>query len=162
MDQEAIQVAINDNIEANSPNNNENFDIKNVSSKSYQEYTNIENDYSMADATDMQLIRNIEQYVMQNMSRGQLNLEEMAASMGMGRVPFFHKITNITHKTPAEFIRNLRIKHACELLIRTNINMNEIAQNIGFTTAENFIHIFKEKFGITPLEYRIESRENNK
>ncbi|MBP7358306.1 MAG: helix-turn-helix domain-containing protein [Prevotella sp.] len=162
LDQEAIQVAINDNIEANSPNNNENFDIKNVSSKSYQEYTNIENDYSMADATDMQLIRNIEQYVMQNMSRGQLNLEEMAASMGMGRVPFFHKITNITHKTPAEFIRNLRIKHACELLIRTNINMNEIAQNIGFTTAENFIHIFKEKFGITPLEYRIESRENNK
>ena len=114
--------------------------------------------YSMASATDQQLMRNIEQYVMQNMSRGQLNMEEMAAAMGMGRVPFFHKITNITHKTPAELIRNLRLKHACELLVRTTINMNEIAQNTGFLTSENFIHVFKEKFGITPLEYRMNNR----
>lgn len=161
----ASQVDLENNLDADSLKRKDNKDFdpkKDTNSKLNQENTNIEENYSMSDATDIQLMRNIEQYVMQNMSRGQLNLEEMAASMGMGRVPFFHKITSITHKTPAELIRNLRIKHACELLTRTNINMNEIAQNTGFTTAENFIHIFKEKFGITPLEYRIGSRKKNK
>ena len=116
-------------------------------------------DYSMLDAMDQQLLRNIEQYVMQNMSRGQISLEEMATAMGMGRVPFFHRVRNLTSKTPAELVRDMRLKHACILLKRTNINMSELASNIGFMTAENFINIFKEKFGMTPLEYRLKHRK---
>ena len=116
-------------------------------------------DYSMLDAMDQQLLKNVEQYVMQNMSRGQISLEEMASAMGMGRVPFFHRVRNLTNKTPAELIRDLRLKHACILLKRTNINMSELATNIGFMTAENFINIFREKFGMTPLEYRLKHRK---
>ena len=116
-------------------------------------------DYSMLDAMDQQLLRNIEQYVMQNMSRGQISLEELATAMGMGRVPFFHRVRNLTSKTPAELVRDMRLKHACILLKRTNINMSELASNIGFMTAENFINIFKEKFGMTPLEYRLKHRK---
>ena len=123
----------------------------------YQEETI--SDYSMLDAMDQQLLKNIEQYVMQNMSRGQISLEEMASAMGMGRVPFFHRIRSITNKTPAELVRDMRLKHACILLKRTNINMSELASNIGFLTAENFINIFREKFGITPLEYRLKHRK---
>ena len=116
-------------------------------------------DYSMLDAMDQQLLKNIEQYVMQNMSRGQISLEEMASAMGMGRVPFFHRVRNLTNKTPVELVRDMRLKHACILLKRTNINMSELATNIGFMTAENFINIFKEKFGMTPLEYRLKHRK---
>ena len=64
-------------------------------------------DFSMLDAMDQQLIKNIEQYVMQNMSRGQISLEELATAMGMGRVPFFHRIRNLTAKTPAELVRDM-------------------------------------------------------
>ena len=116
-------------------------------------------DFSMLDAMDQQLIKNIEQYVMQNMSRGQISLEELATAMGMGRVPFFHRIRNLTAKTPAELVRDMRLKHACILLKRTNINMSELATNVGFMTAENFINIFREKFGMTPLEYRLKHRK---
>ena len=115
-------------------------------------------DFSMLDLMDQQLLKNIEQYVIQNMSRGQISLEEMANAMGMGRVPFFHRIRNLTGKTPAELVRDMRLRHACILLKRTNINMSELATNIGFMTAENFINIFKEKIGITPLEYRLKHR----
>ena len=115
-------------------------------------------DYSMLDMMDQQLLKNIEQYVMQNMSRGQISLEEMSAAMGMGRVPFFHRIRNLTGKTPTELVRDLRLKHACILLKRTNINLSELATNVGFMTAENFINIFREKFGMTPLEYRLKHR----
>jgi AraC-like DNA-binding protein len=104
-------------------------------------------------------MKNIEQYVMQNMSRGQISLEEMATAMGMGRVPFFHRVRMLTGKTPAELVRDLRLKHSCILLKRTNINMSELATNVGFLTAENYITIFKEKFGMTPLEYRLKHRK---
>ena len=117
------------------------------------------NEFSMADAMDRQLLKNVEQYVLQNMSRGQIALEEMASAMGMGRVPFFHKVRAITGKTPAELVRDMRLKHACILLKRTNINMSELATNVGFITGENFINVFKEKFGISPLEYRLKHRQ---
>jgi AraC-like DNA-binding protein len=123
------------------------------------EMSQVNSDYTMADAMDRQLLKNIEQYVLQNMSRGQISLEEMASVMGMGRVPFFHKIRNLTGKTPAELVRDMRLRHACILLKRTNINMSELAINVGFITAENFIKVFKEKFGLSPLEYRLKHHQ---
>ena len=109
---------------------------------------------SMSDAMDRQLLNSIEQYVQQNMSRGQINLEDMASAMGMSMKPFFQKVRHITGKTPAEVVRDLRLRHACILLQRTNINTTELATNIGFATGEHFISVFKERFGLTPSEYR--------
>jgi len=108
----------------------------------------------MAEQVDMQLIRSIEQYVQQNMSRGAINLEEMASAMGMSTKPFFQKVRDITGKTPSEVVRDLRLKHACVLLQRTNINMSELASHVGFATGEHFITIFKDRFGMSPTEYR--------
>ncbi len=117
------------------------------------------NEYSMSSTMDRQLIKNIEQYVQQNMSRGTINLEEMAKAMGMSMRPFFMKVRDITGKTPAEVVKDMRLKHACILLKRTNINMSELATNVGFSTGEYFITTFKEKFGISPSEYRQKYRK---
>ena len=120
----------------------------------------LQNDeFNMNYNIDRQLIKSIEQYVQQNMSRGTINLEEMAAAMGMGMKPFFQKVRDITGKTPAEVVRDLRLKHACVLLQLTNINMSELATNIGFPTADHFINMFKERFGISPSEYRLKYRK---
>jgi len=134
----------------------ENAEQPNMLAKYYD--GNTIGDYSMSNLMDQQLMRNVEQFVLQNMSRGQISLDEMAGAMGMGRVPFFHKIRSITTKTPAEVVREIRLKHACTLLVTTNINMSELAINIGFMTAENFINIFKDKYGMTPLEYRLKNK----
>jgi AraC-like DNA-binding protein len=37
--------------------------------------------------------------------------------------------------------------------------MSELALNVGFMTAENFVSIFKEKYGMTPLEYRLKNKK---
>lgn len=115
--------------------------------------------YSMSDTMDQQLLNSIEQYVQQNMNRGTINLEDMAAAMGMSMKPLFQKVREITGKTPAEVVRDLRLKHACILLQRTNINMSELANHIGFATGEHFINIFKERFGMSPSEYRLKYRK---
>ena len=115
----------------------------------------------MTDVMDQRLLMSIEQYVQQNMSRGQISLDEMASSMGMSLRPFFQKVNELTGKTPAEVVRDLRLKNACVLLKRTNINMTELASNVGFATGEHFINIFKERFGISPTEYRQKYRRPN-
>ena len=116
-------------------------------------------EYSMTDEMDRQLITSIEQYVQQNMSRGHINLDEMAQAMGMSMRPFFQKVRDITGKTPAEVVRDMRLKHACLLLKRRNINLSELATNVGFSTAEHLISVFKERFGLSPLEYRQKYRK---
>ena len=143
------------------PQEPEETPIENAPISIQQQYygNNTLGDYSMSSAMDQQLMHNIEQFVLQNMSRGQISLEEMATAMGMGRVPFYHKVRAITAKTPAELVRELRLKHACTLLVTTNINMSELAINVGFMTAENFANIFKDKFGMTPLEYRLKNKK---
>ena len=100
----------------------------------------------------------IEQYVQQNMNRGTINLEDMASAMGMSMKPLFQKVREITGRTPAEVVRDLRLKHACILLQRTNINMSELANHVGFATGEHFINVFKERFGMSPSEYRLKYR----
>jgi len=119
----------------------------------------MQEEFSMSDTIDQQLLTSIEQYVQQNMNRGTINLEDMASAMGMSMRPFFQKVREITGKTPAEVVRDLRLKHACILLQRTNINMSELANHIGFATGEHFINIFKERFGISPSEYRLKYRK---
>jgi AraC-like DNA-binding protein len=114
--------------------------------------------FSMSDNMDQQLLNSIEQYVQQNMNRGTINLEDMAQSMGMSMKPFFQKVHDLTGKTPAEVVRDLRLRHACILLQRTNINMNELATHVGFATGDYFINLFKERFGMTPSEYRLNYR----
>jgi len=114
--------------------------------------------FTMTSTMDRQLLNSIEQYVQQNMSRGQINIDEMAQAMGMALRPFFQRVLAVTGKTPAELVRDVKLKHACILLKRTNINMSELASNVGFMTGENFINVFKERFGISPSEYRQQYR----
>ena len=117
--------------------------------------------FSMADSIDRQLLNSIEQYVQQNMSRGTINLEEMAQAMGMAMKPFFQKVRDITGKTPAEVVRDIRLRHACILLQRTDLNMSVLANNVGFATGEHFIALFKERFGMSPSEYRLRYRKKS-
>jgi AraC-like DNA-binding protein/ActR/RegA family two-component response regulator len=135
------------------------LEVQYIKEQAAQEDEDDYSEYSMNNAMDRQLIKNIEQYVQQNMGRGNINLEEMAQAMGMSMRPFFMKIRSITGKTPSEVVRDMRLRHACVLLKRTNINMSELATNIGFSTGEYFITTFKEKFGISPSEYRQKYRK---
>lgn len=108
---------------------------------------------------DQQLLYNIEQYVMHNMSNGHISIEAMAKAMGMQRVQFFRKIQSLVGKTPTELILDMRLKYACRLLEKTDISMSELAINVGLNTADNFISLFKEKYGMSPLVYRTNSRK---
>lgn len=64
---------------------------------------------------------------------------------------WFKKETNIRF---TDYVTNLRITRATQLLIETNLPIKEIASSVGYFTASHFIRTFVKNKGITPAEYR--------
>ena len=59
--------------------------------------------------------------------------------------------------TPSQYITNLRLEYASNLLTTTNYDILSISVRLGFSSLSHFITIFKEKYGITPSKYRSEN-----
>lgn len=124
--------------------------------------TNILGDrYMRLPMMERQFLRDVNQYVLQNMIRGQLNIEMMSQAMNLSRIQFFHRMQDIAKCTPAEFVKEVRLQHACDLLVRTDINISDVAINTGYITTENFNSIFRDKMGMSPIEYRAVHQNNN-
>jgi AraC-like DNA-binding protein len=72
----------------------------------------------------------------------------------MSRVTFYRKIKSLTGLSAVEFVRNVRLKHACEMLKNNSGNISEIAYAVGFQDPRYFSTIFKKEFGISPKQYK--------
>jgi AraC family transcriptional regulator len=57
------------------------------------------------------------------------------------------------HKTPGEYVRDLRAMHAIELLKR-DLPLAEIAMSCGFYDQSHFSRAFKRRFGLSPARFR--------
>jgi len=82
-----------------------------------------------------------------------LSVEEMGKEVGMSRVTLYRKIKALTNQTAIEFIRNVRLKRAAQLLEQNKLNVNEVAYMVGFIDVDYFRKCFKEQFGYTPKAY---------
>lgn len=63
----------------------------------------------------------------------------------------FKETTGITFN---DYLNNLRVKHACRLLLNSQLSIREIAYDSGFNSLEYFYATFKKFYGITPAKYR--------
>jgi len=59
----------------------------------------------------------------------------------------------ITGKGPAEFIRTIRLKRGRQLLEKSQLQIAEIAYEVGFNSPKRFTKNFRDEFGISPSEY---------
>ena len=87
---------------------------------------------------DEQLVSKAVKYVEENMSRPELTVEEMSRELGMSRVHLYKKLVALTGKSPVEFIRVLRLKRAAQYLRESQMNVSEIAFQLGFNTPRIF------------------------
>lgn len=89
-----------------------------------------------------------------NMSNSELNVEFLAAELGLGRSQFYRKIKALTNYSPVELIRDLRLKQARTLLTTTDASISEIAYEVGFSSPAYFSKCYREAYGQTPTELR--------
>ncbi len=110
---------------------------------------------------DEKLISKAIKYVEENMSRSELSVEELSRELGMSRVHLYKKLTAITGRSPVEFIRTIRLKRAAQFLRQSQMNVSEIAYEVGFNNPKYFSRYFKEEFGMLPSEYKAKTENND-
>ena len=93
------------------------------------------------------------------MDNNTLTVDELVDEMGMGRTVFFNKLKSMTGLSPVEFIREMRIKRAAQLLEEHKYNITEVTYMVGMNDSRYFAKCFKNTYGVTPTEYRRTSME---
>jgi len=90
-----------------------------------------------------------------------LTVDDLVDEMGMGRTVFFNKLKSMTGLSPVEFIREMRIKRAAQLLEDRQYNITEVTYMVGMNDSRYFAKCFKNTYGVTPSEYRKAALEKN-
>ena len=67
---------------------------------------------------------------------------------------FFNKLKSLTGLSPVEFIREVRIKRAAQLLEVGSYNITEVTYMVGMNDSRYFSKCFKAVYGMTPTEYK--------
>lgn len=99
---------------------------------------------------DEKLIQKALQIVESRLSDADFSVEEMAREMGMSRVHLYKKLHSLTGESPIEFIRNIRLQRAAQLLEKSQLTVSEIAYKVGFNNPKYFARYFREKYQVLP------------
>ena len=89
-----------------------------------------------------------------NMDNGELVVDDLVSELAVSRSVFFKKLKTLTGLAPIEFIKEMRIKRAAQLIETGEFNMTQISYMVGINDPRYFSKCFKQRFNMTPTEYR--------
>lgn len=89
--------------------------------------------------------------------RRPINIKEVAAGLAVSREHFSRVFREETGRSPARYLRELRLQTATQLLTGTNMPVAAIAESSGFGSASHFCRAFKATFGRNPQSLRGET-----
>ena len=102
---------------------------------------------------DEKLLERIMECVNKNLSNSDLNVDMIADQAGVSRVHLHRKMKELTGQTPHDFIRNIRLKKAAQLLAMPGMNVTEVMYACGFSNSASFSTLFKKVYGMSPRDY---------
>lgn len=107
---------------------------------------------------DEEIMKKVMFKIEQNIDNNNFSVEELGLSVGLNRTTFGNKIKGLTGYTPVEFIRDIRIKRAAQLIISSQLLIKEVTFMTGFSDMKYFLKTFKNKYGVTPMKYRKQNK----
>lgn len=102
-----------------------------------------------------QRLENVRVFCNCNYAR-EISLEEMAAHVGMNKSAFCTFMRRHAGKSFSEFMNDIRLERAVEMLLHTDKNIADIAYDSGFASVTYFNRLFRNKYNRTPKSVRIE------
>ena len=99
-------------------------------------------------------MRVVEQYL----GDPEFGVPVLVREMAMSSSVFYRRIKNITGQTVVEFIRDVRLKRAAQLLAQTTMRISEVAFEVGIENAKYFRQVFQKLYGMAPSEYARQHR----
>lgn len=101
---------------------------------------------------DHQFVMRATQFVIENISDTDFNINALCREMAMSRTLFYSRLKSLTGNGPQEFIRIIRLQKAAELL-KEGRGVTEAAVDTGFVNTKYFSSLFKKQFGVQPSKY---------
>lgn len=94
-----------------------------------------------------------------SLSTGEIDIDTIAANIGVSRSKFFYKIKALTGQTPGDFFTLYKLNRAAQLLREDKYKISAVASMVGFSSSSHFASLFKKRFGVLPSQY-IQQSEN--
>ncbi len=91
--------------------------------------------------------------VERNISNSEFGVQKLAAELCVSRSLLHKKLTALVNLSANDFITSMRLKKSALLLIQGNLNISEIAFDVGFNDPKYFSRCFRKHFGMSPTEY---------
>ncbi|WP_298547090.1 hybrid sensor histidine kinase/response regulator transcription factor [uncultured Aquimarina sp.] len=104
---------------------------------------------------DKEFIQKVLNHIYENLSDPDLSVESLSSELHLSRSQFYRKIKTLTGQTANQFLRNIRLQKAKQILESGSTNISEVCYKVGFSSPSYFTKCFKTQFGILPTEVTI-------
>jgi len=121
--------------------------------KAYEEKPLISTSSLAVSALDDIFLTKINNYLEENLANESLNVEVIAAEMGMSTSSLYRKVKALSGLSPVDFIRITRLKKSVQLMQSGEKRINEIAYRVGFSSPAYFSTCFQKQYGKSPSEF---------
>ena len=99
-------------------------------------------------------LKKIRTLVEKDLSDAEFGMPQLVRGLGMSRSQVYKKVKALTGHSPSVYINSIRLYQGKKLLQTTDLNVSEIAYDVGFSSPAYFSKLFLEEFGISPSETR--------
>jgi len=109
---------------------------------------------------DQAFIRKLTDIILTNLNNKDFGVKELARESGMSRSGLNRRLNKIINKTISQFIREVRLQKALEMLQNESVTASEVAYKVGFSSPAYFNTCFHEFFGYPPGKIKKRSIES--
>lgn len=102
---------------------------------------------------DEQFLQKALKIVEKNISDPGLDIEKFVSQIGISRMQLYRKMAALTNMTVKEFINDIRLKRAAQMLGENKLTISEIAYSVGFNDISYFGKCFRKKYGMSASEF---------
>lgn len=120
----------------------------------FTESKTIENNESHITNYDEEFLKKVTDVIYSNIDNNELVIDDIVSETNLSRKVFYNKIKSLTGLAPVEFLREVRIKKAAQLILSKDYMIKEVAYMVGFTDHKYFSRCFKQICGVIPSEYK--------
>lgn len=109
---------------------------------------------------DDRFLQKVRTIIEANMSDVSFSVEQLAGQANLNRTQLLRKLKGLTGLSPSDFIKDLRLKKAADMIRQNTDTITQIGYAVGFNDQSYFSKCFKKQFGTTPKEFSMEHTQN--
>ena len=106
-------------------------------------------------SVDEELLKKAVDFIEKNLENEDYSVDDFVSDMAIGRTRLYQKLNDLTGMSIKEFILDIRLKRASQLLTESDYTVSEISTMTGFANPKYFSVCFKRHFGQSPTEFKM-------